>query len=417
MVHTEVLRLNFYQFLLIMNLQLNILNFITDDKFLDNVILNHDSVVDNVEHYYAHVIDKNKAKDTYHFKYIKKIHRIILLYPDEILSFLKTKSINAIILHSLYSCPIEVTSRVSSSIPILWNAWGYDIYQLPLGSPLIKIPLYKPLTIKCVDSVLERRRKKVKHILVKIRDYIVSKGYYKTKQVKNTEKVLARINYFSGIIDMEYQMMKQHCEFKAEESVYIYGSFSSDPPLTYPRGNKILLGNSANPTNNHLDILTILTERGIDSHQVITPLNYGGEDEYIAQVMMIGEKYLGSNYKPLTDFLAPETYFNMINSCSSIIIGTMRQQAMGNIAAAFTRGVKVFLFRDSILYKYLQSKGYLVYTIEDDLTKDSIDAPLTQDEAKYNYNLYQNLKKKKWNNQALQHIYTQFRDYIAKNMG
>jgi hypothetical protein len=81
-------------------------------------------------------------------------------------------------------------------------------------------------------------------------------------------------------------------------------------------------------------------------------------------------------------------YFELLASVSHAIFGVIRQQAMGNIDFCLKNGVKIFLFQDSIVYKELIDQGYKVFSIEDDLTTDNLDLPLSKSDAYWNYSLY-----------------------------
>ncbi|WP_251623379.1 TDP-N-acetylfucosamine:lipid II N-acetylfucosaminyltransferase [Odoribacter lunatus] len=394
---------------------LRILHFLTDDKFLDTVIRNHDSIRKDVINYYVLTLKSGENKEDYKFQYIKDHNRVVLLYTDEIIGFVNQNLINAIIIHSLLSAPIEVIPEIKNNIPILWVAWGYDIYQLPINKPFIEVPyIYSPLTERYYMKFLKRKRGNLKNTLASIRDYLEKIGIYQTKQTSKLHKTLKRINFFSGIIDMEYQLMRKNKFFQAKESVYVYSPLEYSGVFSYPKGNNILLGNSGNFTNNHLDILNLLRSRNINENKIIMPLNYGGEENYVSTVVSYGKKYFNTKYEPLTEFIEYGKYSELINSCSSVIIGTLRQQAMGNISLAFEKGAKVFLYKNSILYQYFKNKGFIVYTIEDDLTKAAVASPLSESEANYNFQLHKDLISNRWNIKAIERIYTQFEDYIAK---
>ena len=65
----------------------------------------------------------------------------------------------------------------------------------------------------------------------------------------------------------------------------------------------------------------------------------------------------------------------------------MRQQAMGNIFLCLLCGIKVFLFKESIVYKQLIESGYFVFSIEDDLNDLSLQTLLSKEQAYNNFQL------------------------------
>ena len=50
--------------------------------------------------------------------------------------------------------------------------------------------------------------------------------------------------------------------------------------------------------------------------------------------------------------------------------------------------MKIYLYSDSLIYKQLKELGYIVYTIDQDLTSQSLSEPLDTVSAKTNYNLF-----------------------------
>ena len=64
---------------------------------------------------------------------------------------------------------------------------------------------------------------------------------------------------------------------------------------------------------------------------------------------------------------------------------------MGNIYKCLSGGIKIFLYKDSIVYKQLKLDGYHVYTIDDDLRGDALQHPLSLEEATQNIARYNDL--------------------------
>lgn len=60
---------------------------------------------------------------------------------------------------------------------------------------------------------------------------------------------------------------------------------------------------------------------------------------------------------------------------------------MGNVYLCLLTGVKVFLYKDSLIYKQLKDFGYIIFSIEDDLTEDALKVPLPKEDAYKNYSI------------------------------
>lgn len=67
--------------------------------------------------------------------------------------------------------------------------------------------------------------------------------------------------------------------------------------------------------------------RGCLITTVNTPSNYGGNEDYVLSITNFGKQLFRANFNPLTKFLERDAFSELINSCNSVIIGTMRQQA------------------------------------------------------------------------------------------
>lgn len=77
-------------------------------------------------------------------------------------------------------------------------------------------------------------------------------------------------------------------------------------------------------------------------------------------------------------------YRQKLLNCRVAIFGHIRQQAVGNIMICMRSGMKVFLFKDSVAFKFFKSIGSFVFSIEDELTKEEIRKPLTEKEKEVN---------------------------------
>ena len=151
----------------------------------------------------------------------------------------------------------------------------------------------------------------------------------------------------------------------------------------------IILGNSATYSNNHADIIKKLDSIMKLNNMIFVPLGYGsGGSVYINQLKFL-IKDSKHHFKFLTDFIPKDEYFSMLSNSPFMISGVLRQQSMANINFAIRNAVKIFFFKDSDVYKYLKSKGYIVFAIED-IDDKSFLKPLTYDEGLHNYNLNKN---------------------------
>src|SRR5574344_1015326 len=105
---------------------IHILNCITDEKFIDNLIDVLDSSQDEMLNDYVLLSEKKMLT----FKYIKNSNRIIILNQKELLTFLIKGNYFAVMLHRWSSLPTQVIINIPQSIKVFWFAWGFDIYTM-----------------------------------------------------------------------------------------------------------------------------------------------------------------------------------------------------------------------------------------------------------------------------------------------
>ena len=81
--------------------------------------------------------------------------------------------------------------------------------------------------------------------------------------------------------------------------------------------------------------------------------------------------------------MALNDYYALMDTYSYAVYGVIRQQAMGNIFGCLAKGIKVFLYRDSLVYKFLKEDGFVVFAIED-MDGSSFMKPLALTEIEQN---------------------------------
>jgi hypothetical protein len=129
-------------------------------------------------------------------------------------------------------------------------------------------------------------------------------------------------------------------------------------------GKSILVGNSATPSNNHLDILIFLKKAAGQLDRIVLPLSYG--DASYGEI--VGAEYqhtFGERVILLTEYVGIEQYTRLVEQCGFVLMGHIRQQAMGNIYLALYQGAKVFLHERSFAFRELKKLGYIIYRLQD----------------------------------------------------
>ncbi|MGB3466041.1 MAG: TDP-N-acetylfucosamine:lipid II N-acetylfucosaminyltransferase, partial [Cyclobacteriaceae bacterium] len=199
-------------------------------------------------------------------------------------------------------------------------------------------------------------------------------------------KAIDRIDYLACVIPDEYDLIKEKTNLHAEQAFYSYTNLKLLCGVYYGKevtlGNKILCGNAATFSNNHADIIDLIATRGIEN-ELIVPLSYGDTDDYASQVIAIGEKSLGGQFQPLTEFMSRDDYSKVLCSCGFMVMNNKRQEAVGNIILGLYLGMKVFLNEKSVVLKFLRGHGFIIYSFQKDFNKEELIA-LTAEEINLN---------------------------------
>ncbi|WP_434926805.1 TDP-N-acetylfucosamine:lipid II N-acetylfucosaminyltransferase [Shewanella sp. HL-SH2] len=127
----------------------------------------------------------------------------------------------------------------------------------------------------------------------------------------------------------------------------------------------LLVGNSADQSNNHKQIFEQLVkldiENGVD--KIFCPLSYGNSD-YAERIKNLGELMFGDKFYPLMDFMPLEQYNKILDVIDIGIFAHNRQQAMGSTINLLGRGKTVFMRTDTSAYALLTKLKIKVYALD-----------------------------------------------------
>lgn len=183
----------------------------------------------------------------------------------------------------------------------------------------------------------------------------------------------ACIKRCSGIINLVQGEFKELCKIFPNNKPHFVAPIMSSPIKridysTYKKEKsdnkfRILLGNSATASNNHIEIIKKISESSRDDIIVVCPLSYG-ESEYRDQVIEKGRKLLGEKFVPITDFMERTDYVQMLANCDCGIFNNDRQQAMGNINIMLGLGKSVYIRNNTSMWNKYINEGYLIHSID-----------------------------------------------------
>ncbi len=208
-----------------------------------------------------------------------------------------------------------------------WVIWGGDLY----------CHLQKRITIG--SKLLERLRayviKHMGHCVTYLKgDYELAKRWYGATGEYH-ECYLYPSNLFKG------RIASRHAE----------GAIS------------VLVGNSADPSNNHLEVFGKLQRFAGLPLRIYCPLSYGDSD-YADKVARAGSQAFGDRFVALREFMAFEKYLALLSEIDVAVFAHERQQAMGTTITLLGLGKKVFMRNDVSQWALFRDTGITVFDVD-----------------------------------------------------
>lgn len=290
---------------------------------------------------------------------------------------------DCVIIHFMTRWSARAARMAPPNVLVVWHGWGGDYYQLLDG---FTGPLHLPIT----KALLDTRNSGLPGGLRRLAAVTEWAKYLGLRILFSDwqRRTLPRLDFIS-MMPEEFEILKRtqknvrarhhqlYC-FSAEES-FVPGPVSMEGP-------DILLGNSASPTNNHLDAFEVLRELDLGDRNLIVPLSYG-DHWYAEQICAQGRKLFGRRFIPLLTYLPALEYGKRISSCGFLFMNHVRQQATGNVSTALLKGAKVFLRRESLLTSFYRKLGARIEEFPEKSSlpdSSTIFAPLSQREKESN---------------------------------
>lgn len=324
-----------------------ILHVCVDEKFIDFAISSFDSIESVINDFKVISPSKN-------LKYIKSKNVTVHSKINFTLEILKgnIEKYDAVIFHSMQETFKFFLKLIPSKVTVCWIGFGFDYYEKP--------------------NSLTNNLSNAKSI----------KDFLKVKVLKLNSSY-EKVNFFSPVLEEEFLPVSKRLNLKAKFIDWNYGSSNNliqSLKTEFVYGDSILLGNSADPTNNHIEIIQQFINYG-EKREVVIPLSYGGSEAYINAILSL-LKSSELNFTVLTDFKTQEEYFNILKRCSFVIMNHERQQAMGNIIMMLSLGAKVVINEQNIACGYVNNMGFKFVKKGD--IKSNLSAPLSQEQILLN---------------------------------
>lgn len=247
-----------------------------------------------------------------------------------------------IILHSL--CVPRIVKLLAIQPWLLnkcyWLIWGGDLYHYNMRAKTPESDKYEATRAFVI--------KRIGHLVTYVKgDYHLAQEWYSTRGLHH-KCLLYTSNIYTEL---------------------------AVPPKTGKTIN-VLVGNSAAPTNEHMEILEKLAVFKDANMVIYCPLSYGGTDLYMKKIVEKGKELFSNNFIPLTEYMHLPMYLDLLGQIDIAVFAHRRQQAMGNTITLLGLGKKVFMRRDVAQWPLFTGVGVKVFDV------DSIDInPIDQQTA------------------------------------
>lgn len=339
-----------------------ILHIADDDKFIDAAIEIFENVAPGRNRYIVFLPEFQHT-----IKYIKNID---LVEPIPLNSVNLNKLISQItkyefvILHNLFTYKWQIVIDSPIQVKFHWMAWGADLYILPELTKNLYLPKTKKYLFKQYN-IFGRVLTYFEQNTPAIFDLYCKGRYGKHSFTYRFKEVFNRIHSISTVVETEKDILTKFFKKDILYLPFTYGNienFSTPDLKTDKNANLIMVGNSASPTGNHIDVFELLKNNNNDI--IYSPLSYGYHD-YADYVEKEGKKLFKERFIAIKTFLPLGEYNKILASCGKIILAHKRQQAMGNIISALRMGSMLFLHKENPCYSFLKAKGFIIFTLED----------------------------------------------------
>lgn len=243
-------------------------------------------------------------------------------------------SARKVMLHGLFNIRVVLALALCPWVlpKCHWIIWGGDLYQFRKASNTWQSRIKEALR----RFVIRR----VGHLVTYIEgDVERARRWYGAKGIHQE-----CIMYLSNVVDPKMIM----------EPV----------PAADQDGLNILLGNSADPSNNHIEAMERLLPFKDQTIKIYAPLSYGDQN-YAKKVISQGKAWFGDKFVPMTDFMPFKQYLEFLKSLDIAIFNHQRQQAMGNTITLLGMGKTVFMRSDVSHWCFLTGLGIKLNDVEE----------------------------------------------------
>lgn len=182
--------------------------------------------------------------------------------------------------------------------------------------------------------------------------------------------IISEIPEIAAFVKEDFDLIKELYKTKAEYMPILYPIPVNTEHLDKLKLNKshiqtvFFIGNSGDKSNQHTEMIDLLSPFKEEKIKVICPLSYGGSKEYRESVINFGLEQFGDKFTPLLYYMNQEEYSQVLGYVDVALMNHKRQQALGNILALLYLEKKVFLRSEITSFSFLKRHNFVIFDID-----------------------------------------------------
>jgi dTDP-N-acetylfucosamine:lipid II N-acetylfucosaminyltransferase len=268
----------------------------------------------------------------------------------------RCENADLVVLYGLDVVKSYIANRLPDGMPVAWRFFGYELYDKKKDIFLSESAREFVQIMKtfCFRTLFQKATNRIVFML-------------KMRMRPGTEfkHAVKRINVFLCFSEEEHDLLRNHWKNIPKLLKLPIGKSSFLEPYS-PIGKKqalVVLGNSRNIFNNHVDIIEgIHRSKNKDKPEFVLLFNYGKENLYTRSVR---RKIAGlPGFKAIENFMTVSELKRLYDRAGSLVVNGYRQMALGNIFLAIRAGVKIYLSEKSSTFHWLRREGFCLYSTD-----------------------------------------------------
>jgi hypothetical protein len=192
--------------------------------------------------------------------------------------------------------------------------------------------------------------------------------YHKETYSENHIRVMEKVGFLVTDINADAEFVRREYGAKGEHirSLLYNSSVCSSFSFTRKKSSelKIILGHSGISDNQHIKYLNQLSQlKG--NFNIYCPLSYPERNDYIDNVLNLGNNLFGDRFKPMLDFMPKENYEKFLSENIDIAIcASWRTHGIGTTTTLLATGAKVYIDRNATSWVWFKDMGVKLFSLQ-----------------------------------------------------